>query len=175
VVYPRTRKEDDKLHLQIVGVWEPETLKQEGESSSSDEATDAPEEAMDDGYFSIRGEIIYQSQPEQQIVVKIKQSPRQQSDKSKFFKLHLRCDLADRMVGHFWDLQVWRQEQQLVVREGQDLGFLPVKKKAKPSASNHPASKKPQLPKRPERLPLANSSPERKPVPKPVKRQEPLK
>lgn len=27
VVYPRTKQENDELHVQIVGVWEPETLK----------------------------------------------------------------------------------------------------------------------------------------------------
>jgi hypothetical protein len=37
VVYPRTRQENDKLHLQIVGVWEPEKLaKSESEAESQD-------------------------------------------------------------------------------------------------------------------------------------------
>lgn len=49
VVYPRTR--DEHLHLQIMGVWEPETLHQEDDPTDSDgdtessaaEAADAPE------------------------------------------------------------------------------------------------------------------------------------
>jgi hypothetical protein len=46
VVYPRTREGDEDLHLQIVGVWEPETLGLPGESpaqsSAEADASDAP-------------------------------------------------------------------------------------------------------------------------------------
>jgi hypothetical protein len=173
VVYPRTRKEDDKLHLQIVGVWEPETLDRDNaaESSDSDEPGD-PEEAIEDGYFSIRGEVVFQSHSDRQIVVKIRQLSRQQSEKAKFFKLHLQCSLSDKMVGHFWDLQVLRQERDLVVREGKDIGFLPLKKKPKPAFNKRPVGQKPQLPKREDRLPMPASPSERKPLPKPIKRQE---
>jgi hypothetical protein len=42
VVYPRTRQQDDSLHVQIMGVWEPETLKQ-NESEAEEIESDASE------------------------------------------------------------------------------------------------------------------------------------
>ncbi len=60
VVYPRTKPKEDRLHLQIVGVWEPETLSQ----------TTTPEQSSaeaDNGYFSIRGEVIFYSREEKTI------------------------------------------------------------------------------------------------------------
>ena len=52
VVYPRTKMQEDRLHVQIVGVWEPETLSQsEEEQANSVEG--------EHGYFSIRGEVIF--------------------------------------------------------------------------------------------------------------------
>ncbi len=172
VVYPRTRKEDDKLHLQIVGVWEPETLDRDKADESSDsDRTEDGEEAIEDGYFSIRGEVVYQSPPDRQIVVKIRQSSRQQSEKAKFFKLHLQCSIGDKMLGRFWDFQVLRQDRDLVVREGKDIGFLPLKKKPKTAFSKRPVDRKPQLPRRDDRPPMPASPSERKPLPKPIKRQ----
>ena len=59
VVYPRNR-EMDHLHLQVVGVWEPGTL-------ASDEP-DLPETLPEgDGYFSVRGELIY-TKPETGVI-----------------------------------------------------------------------------------------------------------
>jgi hypothetical protein len=43
VVYPRTRQEDGNLHAQIMGVWEPETLKKPPEPSSDEENQEAAE------------------------------------------------------------------------------------------------------------------------------------
>ena len=51
IVYPRNREGED-LHLQVVGVWEPATL-------ASDEP-DLPDTLPEgDGYFSVRGELIF--------------------------------------------------------------------------------------------------------------------
>ena len=55
VVYPRTKAKDDRLHVQIVGVWEPETLNKDEEL---DRTADVQAEH---GYFSIRGEVIFSS------------------------------------------------------------------------------------------------------------------
>jgi len=47
VVYPRTREREATLHLQIVGVWEPENLSNEPDSvESSDDLT---QDSIDDG------------------------------------------------------------------------------------------------------------------------------
>jgi len=89
------------LHLQIVGVWEPEKLSRDlpaTETSAKDEQVGSeqfvhelehPSSEIEDGYFSIRGEIVYQSASDKHFVVKIKQAPRKDSDKPKYFKLNL--------------------------------------------------------------------------------------
>jgi hypothetical protein len=151
VVYPRTRQQDDSLHVQIMGVWEPETLKKneadakdkdaeeiEGEDKeatvsqaaaveekSQDELERFPE--IQEGYFSVRGEVIYQSQEEEYAVIKIRQAPRKGDDKPKFFKLKLEGTLGDRPVNHFWDLHLQLQGRSLVIERGNDIGALFVK------------------------------------------------
>jgi hypothetical protein len=126
VVYPRTRQKDDHLHLQIVGVWEPETLDR---NLTKQEASPETETAPQHGYFSIRGEIIYYSHEQETAIVKIKQSPKRELEKPKFFKLKLKGTLPDKPINHFWDLQVQLQENTLVIQEGIDIAFLPPKKK----------------------------------------------
>ncbi|MEB3281547.1 MAG: hypothetical protein VKK42_21755 [Lyngbya sp.] len=175
VVYPRTRQKQDNLHVQIMGVWEPETLKKESweDDSSSTETTDESSETPQDapvpaetltqgtshpqappfqggermtpevdpnalpeiehGYFSIRGEVVYQSQDEEKyIIVKIRQSSRGDQEKPKFFKLKLDGLAGPKAVGHFWDLHVQLEQDNLVIQESHDIGLIPVKKGRKP-------------------------------------------
>ena len=121
VVYPRTKMQEDRLHAQIVGVWEPETLSQsEEEQANSVEA--------EHGYFSIRGEVIFYSTEEEIIIVKIKQFPRKEGDKPKFFKLKLKGVLSEKPLKRFWDLKVRLQGEDLVIEEGTDLGFAQKRK-----------------------------------------------
>ncbi len=155
VVYPRTRQEDGNLHAQIMGVWEPETLKKPAEPSSdeenqeageietSGEASIAPlspsEPDVEDGYFSIRGEVIYQSQDEEKyVIVKIKQAPRKNDDKMKFFKLKLKGDLATKAIGFFWDFHVKLQADSLMIQQANNIGALPIKKRKFPPGSKKP-------------------------------------
>ncbi|MDJ0533532.1 MAG: hypothetical protein QNJ70_13765 [Xenococcaceae cyanobacterium MO_207.B15] len=121
VVYPRTKTQTEGLHLQIVGVWEPETLNQGDESAlTSDTAVEA-------GYFSIRGEVIFFNTEEKSLVIKIKQFPRKEGDKPKFFKLKLKGVLGERPLKHFYDLNVHLEGETLVVQDGTDLGFAQKK------------------------------------------------
>jgi len=159
VVYPRTRQEDGNLHVQILGVWEPENLSKvprkedTTESTAADIAenvvenvavdiaesttesktamtTIAPESpAVTDGYFSIRGEVIYHSKDDGQVVAKIRQSPRKQDEKPKFFKLKLLGGLPERGTNYFWDLHVQLQGNNLVIQQANNIGAMPVKKK----------------------------------------------
>jgi hypothetical protein len=166
VVYPRTRQQDDDLHIQIMGVWEPETLRktqapteestveaehpkdlsfptisptaaddESGEIMEVQEDVDnshlpnpeIPEDDLsnvDDGYFSIRGEVIYQSQDQEYVILKVRQSPRKDEEEAKFFKLKLKGNLGDRPLNHFWDLHIQRQETSLVIQYGNDIGAL---------------------------------------------------
>jgi hypothetical protein len=122
VVYPRTKMQEDRLHVQIVGVWEPETLGKAADSS------EMPTEEANHGYFSIRGEVIFYSTEEETIIVKIKQFPRKPGDKPKFFKLKLLGVLGDRPLRRFWDLKVRLEAENLIIEEGTDLGFAQKRK-----------------------------------------------
>lgn len=211
VVYPRTREKQEELHVQIVGVWEPETLAQLP-TPATDEAPDNGEESVDttdespvtesapveaaeadavgdegaaddqpdgspqllskpklmapirppappaaiappaaepapvlhhpqDGYFSIRGEIINVVEDRKQIIVRIQQSPRKGSTEAKAFKLMLIGALEGKLVGHFWDLNVKREADQLVVQDGTRIGIAPPRHKpktAKPTKKKRP-------------------------------------
>lgn len=156
VVYPRTKPKEDHLHVQIVGVWEPETLSQTTtQEQSSAEA--------DNGYFSIRGEVIFYSTEEKTIVVKIKQFPRKEGDKPKFFKLKLQGVLGDKPLRHFWDLKVRLEGETLKIESGTDLGFAQKRKpkfkkthkkispkpfKSKPSSGTSGATSRPIIQKK---------------------------
>jgi hypothetical protein len=154
VVYPRTRQNNGQLHLQIVGIWEPEQLGPHNKATADSELNQAgqPDPAspsvstnveskvesseyrpVADGYFSIRGEVVYQSESEEDdayIIIKIKQHPRKPSDTPKFFKLKLTGTLNGKAVGHFWDLHLQRQGQTLAIEEKNDLGIVgPTKRK----------------------------------------------
>jgi hypothetical protein len=207
VVYPRTRQEDGNLHAQIMGVWEPETLKKPPEPSSdeenqeaaeiktSDEASTASlppsEPDVEDGYFSIRGEVIYQSQDEEKyVIVKIKQAPRKNDDKMKFFKLKLKGDLATKAIGFFWDFHVKLKADSLMIEQANNIGALPIKKRKFPPGSKPPGGfkgggKRPFTPKpsgdgapvgRPNIKSAAAAAPRvpKEPLPKPVKKPKPI-
>ncbi|ELS02289.1 hypothetical protein Xen7305DRAFT_00020020 [Xenococcus sp. PCC 7305] len=136
VVYPRTKVDSDHLHVQIVGVWEPETLdKDQDESLASSEEVEA-------GYFSIRGEVIFFSEDEEVIIVKIKQFPRKEGEKPKFFKLKLKGVMDKKPLKRFWDFDVHLEGETLVIKEGTDLGFAQKKPKFKKKFSKKPITKK---------------------------------
>jgi hypothetical protein len=145
VVYPRTReKEGDQLHAQIVGVWEPETLSkprtEDGTIENSDELEESKPESnfditspgVDDDYFSVRGEIVYHSTESNDVIVKIQQSSRKDPEKAKAFKLKLEGSLpSNKALGYFWDLQVKRSGNALVITDATNIGLVPPRKKSK--------------------------------------------
>ena len=126
VVYPRTKVKSDCLHLQILGVWEPETLSQDEE-----ESTALSDEEIKENCFSIRGEVVFYDREKEVVVVKIKQFPRKEGDKPKSFKLKLKGVLDGKPLRRFWDLNVNLEGETLVVPtgEGTDLGFAQKKPK----------------------------------------------
>lgn len=189
VVYPRTGQQDGNLHLQIIGVWEPEKLSRElpatmrptpEEKLVKSEDLKDPSPEIEDGYFSIRGEVVYQAASDEQLVVKIKQAPRKESDKPKYFKLKLQGILQTKAVGQFWDLQAKRQAGSLVIQQGELIAVLPSKPKLRNSKSRQggysgnrrnldtpPPVRKPGNPTSVTR-PIPKT-----PSPKPIKRQKP--
>jgi hypothetical protein len=170
VVYPRTRQAIDRtedtepedstavdgggLHLQIVGVWEPETLGLPGENpntvaddddddaatleradtdnSSDAEITDASETVVPaENYFSIRGEVVNYDEDESQILIKIVQSAKRSGKPPKAFKLSIDGEISGKTVGYFWELDVERRGESLVLAAGQMVGIVPPKKRKK--------------------------------------------
>ena len=179
VVYPRTRREldadDQDLHLQIVGVWEPETLGLPGETPASDDDDDDASETeatakaaekpsladlppVDDNFFSIRGEVVKYTPEDECITVKILQVAKRAPGTAKPFKLMLQGTLSGRTVGYFWDFKVKREAKTLMLREASVVGIVPPKKRpkgssggphrGKPGLRSGPGGSRPPMPNR---------------------------
>lgn len=196
VVYPRTRQEQDTLHIQIVGVWEPESLAKnpsdddekdalsESEQTQTAASSPVPSNNLPDGGFSVRGEVVYQSFDAKSLVVKIKQAPRKPTDKPKYFKLKLQGVLTTKAVGKFWDFQAKREGDVLVVQNAEAIADLPKKRKPPFKGGPRGGFRKPFPPRKPGETPRpvkrvggdtsAVSKPMPKtPTPKPIKKPKP--
>ncbi|MGB6295011.1 MAG: hypothetical protein WBF90_02355 [Rivularia sp. (in: cyanobacteria)] len=217
VVYPRTRQENDNLHLQIVGVWEPEklavnrhTTEESPESTTAETeaqieaASDSPyptseqpageltpSSEIPDGGFSVRGEVVYQSFDAGNLVVKIKQAPRKNDDKPKYFKLKLTGKLDTKAVGKFWDFQVQRQADLLMIEKAEFIADLPKKRRppfkkgggGRPPRRGGPGGGRPynkrhsgDTPRPVKKAGQSGDAPKpanNRPTPKPVKRNKP--
>lgn len=128
VVYPRSREEEG-LHLQMVGVWEPSTLAagEEAESPATESpAADSPQDALPEGddYFSVRGELIFTRPESGDLVVKVRQQPRSDGTRPVPFKLQLKGTIPLEHLRHFVALDLRRQGQQLVLESFEVLGPL---------------------------------------------------
>ncbi|MDJ1168080.1 hypothetical protein PMG71_01410 [Roseofilum sp. BLCC_M154] len=119
VVYPRTREKEENLHMQIVGVWEPETL------DSPQLADQSLHPLMGDNYFSIRGEVIFHSSETGVVKVKINQAPRKKGEKPRSFKLTLKGTLMGKALHHFWEFHVVREGSDLVIQEALCIAPVP--------------------------------------------------
>ena len=136
VVYPRCR-DSEQLHLQISGIWEPSTLDKtlsedsplhENPNNAFAQSLDKVEEG--DDYFSICGELIYTKPETQELVVKIRQKPRKNSNKNFPFKLKLKGEIPLEFLRNFVSLDVRRKGQILYVEDNQILGTIKTKNKS---------------------------------------------
>ncbi len=154
VVYPRIRKEDNKLHAQIMGVWDPQLVLKPLESSAASTLGESTEpqtiptietSGIPDTYFSIRGEVIYQSRETKEIFVKIRQSPKKKNEEERYFKIRLVGDLPQKLVGNFWDFDAVRVDNDLTLLSAQFVAALRVKPPRKGGGNRPPSdgSKKP--------------------------------
>lgn len=188
VVYPRTREKQEDLHVQIVGVWEPENLsKPEEDEEETETPAYLPSSEVEDNYFSIRGEVIFHTPEEKSVVVKINQAPRKKDDKAKSFKLKLNGELSGKVVGYFWEMNVKREGPDLVVQSAKSIGMIPPRKKSKeelergrgrPSGrpfggggGRRPFSPRPSGDRRPPQAAQPEAPRRTEPLPKPVKRR----
>lgn len=188
VVYPRTLYSEENipaLHVQIVGVWEPETLN--ARSNSEDDSEGSAEDSAESKYlstaeateqcdaFSVRGEIAKYADDKSEIVVNIVQQSRSETAKPKRpFKLLISGQLTGRSTGYFWDLQVERKGGQLVLKEAIQIAVVPPKKKDKDARKDGGNRRRPPAGKprsnsspSPSNSSPSNSPPAPKPVPKP--------
>jgi hypothetical protein len=129
VAYPRFR-DPEKLHLQLVGVWEPSTLAATEIATQSAADADAGAAPTDDlpegdGYFSVRGELIYTRPEDGDLVVKIRQQPRADGSRPTPFKLQLRGEIAPEHLRHFVSLDLRRQGQQLQLEQHEVIAPVP--------------------------------------------------
>ena len=123
VVYPRCRN-NKNLHLQISGIWEPSTLKKDIEENdvlneASISKADSDDLLEGDDYFSIRGELVFTKPEDKDLVVKIRQKPRNQKKKAIPFKVNLKGEVPIKYLKHFISLDVRRDDYQLLVEDFQ--------------------------------------------------------
>jgi hypothetical protein len=173
VVYPRIRKEDNHLHAQIMGVWDPQLvikpLNLPTEAEDSEDSIAPPVDLLPmtipsietlgipNSYFSIRGEVIYQSRETKEIFVKIRQAPKKKTEEERYFKIRLVGDLPQKLVGNFWDFDVVRVENNLEIRSGQFVA--PLRAKTPRKGGSRPPSDGGSEDKRPFRKPLEEQEP----------------
>jgi len=127
VVYPRTNDKAGKLHVQISGVWAPQELGKADIQGDPD---------VEDGYFSVRGEVTSQSVPDNAVIIKDRRS-EQKFDKQKDkvikdyskFKVRLTGMLPTDALGQFWSVNVQRQGDVLTIIDGEFIGIVPYKGK----------------------------------------------
>ncbi|MEO0373040.1 MAG: hypothetical protein AAF329_00150 [Cyanobacteria bacterium P01_A01_bin.17] len=174
VVYPRTRDKQETLHVQIVGVWSDEGFGAEEESADEPSETNTANSAglaapLQDGYFSVRGQVVFHSPEKQFVLVKIQQAPRKSSDRPKDFKLKLLGTLEGQPIGYFWDLQVQRQGNALAITTGTSVAMVPLKKRKK-SGSPHP-KKKSDAPRAGHSKPITAPKRGQRTIEPPIKRQ----
>ncbi|MBD2175384.1 hypothetical protein H6F42_00460 [Pseudanabaena sp. FACHB-1998] len=132
VVYPRTNDKAGKLHVQIAGVWAPVEL------GKADIQVDPN---VQDGYFSVRGEISSQSVEDNSVIVKVRRT-EQKFDKQKDkvakeyskFKVRLTGLLPDDAIGQFWSVNVQRHGDVLTIIDGEFIGHVPYKGKRRPQS-----------------------------------------
>ena len=130
VVYPRCRNEN-KLHLQIAGIWEPSTL-----TLGKEERIDYNDSLIEgDDYFSIRGELIYTKPDTNDLIVKIRQQPRKGIKKTLPFKLRLKGNIPTDKLHQFISLDVRRSGEELKIEKFESIGPVMVKGERKGNRS----------------------------------------
>lgn len=152
VVYPRTRDEEP-MHVQLVGVWSPEGFESLDESQETDEDTaetsviqaslsplESLKPPLKDGFFSIRGQVIQQDPERHSLFVKIQQTSRKKNKTAKAFKLKLIGDIPQKPMGYFWDFEVVRDGDTLKIEKATPISFMPMKKKKRVGGERRPSS-----------------------------------
>ena len=113
IVYPKN-KNTQNLHLQVVGIWDPYQLNDFPNNSSKTNFPKLLEElALEDNYFSVRGELVFVNTKKKEIVIKICSSTNLKNLKNKNFKIVIKGDLSLKILNSFVSLDVIRDGNSL--------------------------------------------------------------
>ena len=107
IVYPRN-KNSDSLHLQIAGIWDPNSLNKEQKDYSQNPHEILKNFDLKDNYFSIRGKLIFVKIPEKEVIIKITPS-NLLNKKIKSFKLILKAELPLNLINSFLSIDALRE------------------------------------------------------------------
>ena len=107
IVYPRN-KNSDSLHLQIAGIWDPNSLNKEQKDHSQNPHEILKNFDLKDNYFSIRGKLIFVKIPEKEVIIKITPS-KLLNNKNKSFKLILKAELPLNLINTFLSIDALRE------------------------------------------------------------------
>jgi len=111
IVYPRN-KNSDSLHLQIAGIWDPNSLNKEQKDHSQNPHEILKNFDLKDNYFSIRGKLIFVKIPEKEVIIKITPS-KLLNNKNKSFKLILKAELPLNLINSFLSIDALREGNSL--------------------------------------------------------------
>ena len=111
IVYPRN-KNSDSLHLQIAGIWDPNSLNKEQKDHSQNPHELLKNFDLKDNYFSIRGKLIFVKIPEKEVIIKITPS-KLLNNKNKSFKLILKAELPLNLINSFLSIDALREGNSL--------------------------------------------------------------
>ena len=92
-----------------------------------------------DDYFSIRGELVFTKPEDKEVVIKIRQKPRNQQKKALPFKVNLKGEVPINYLKHFISLNVRRIDYQLLIEDFQVIGPIsqqPIKNKSRKNLKN---------------------------------------
>ena len=107
IVYPRN-KDSDSLHLQIAGIWDPNSFNEEQKDHSQNLHDILKNFDLKDNYFSIRGKLIFVKIPEKEVIIKITPS-KLLNNKNKSFKLILKAELPLNLINSFLSIDALRE------------------------------------------------------------------
>ena len=111
IVYPRN-KNSDSLHLQIAGIWDPNSFNKEQKDHSQNPHEILKNFNLKDNYFSIRGKLIFVKIPEKEVIIKITPS-KILNNKNKSFKLILKAELPLNLINSFLSIDALRDGNSL--------------------------------------------------------------
>ena len=117
IVYPRN-KNSDSLHLQIAGIWDPNSLNKEQKDLYQNPHEILKSFNLKDNYFSIRGKLIFVKIPEKEVIIKITPS-KILNNKNKSFKLILKAELPLNLINSFLSLDALRTGNTLLMENFQ--------------------------------------------------------